>query len=250
MVSLIETQRLSYAVNGEAILKNIDFAIREGEIVTIVGPNGSGKTSLLRALIGAIEPTSGQLTRKKNLRIGYVPQKLGVDQTLPLTVERLVSLPARQSRELVNNALAAVGAGGLQRRQVVELSGGQLQRVLLARALINRPQLLVLDEATQSLDQVGQAAFFRIIAEKREELNCGVVMVSHDLHIVMSASDRVVCLNRHICCQGTPEAVTSEQQWQELFGVTNEGMFALYRHQHPQNSPNQSQNPTAATRDA
>ncbi|MCY4151074.1 MAG: metal ABC transporter ATP-binding protein [Aestuariivita sp.] len=249
-MKLIETRRLGYAVNGEEILTNIDFAIREGEIVTIVGPNGSGKTSLLRALIGAIEPTSGQVTREKNLRIGYVPQKLGVDQTLPLTVGRLLSLPTRKSRDHVNKALKSVGADGLQRRQVVELSGGQLQRVLLARALINRPQLLVLDEATQGLDQEGQSAFFRIIAKKREELNCGVVMVSHDLHIVMSASDRVVCLNRHICCQGTPEAVTFEQQWQDLFGVANEGMFALYRHKHQQDSPDQYQNPTAVAHNA
>ncbi|SFS46678.1 zinc transport system ATP-binding protein [Sulfitobacter marinus] len=231
-MSLISAQNLTIVLNGQTVLKNVNFSINRGEIVTIVGPNGSGKSSLLRALIGALTPASGTVTRADNLRIGYVPQKLQIDATLPLTVRGFLNLPHRQPRTVVENALKKAGVGDLAKRQMVDLSGGQFQRVLLARALLNAPDILILDEATQGLDQPGAAAFYRQIDDVRREMGCAVLMVSHDLHVVMAASDRVVCLNGHVCCEGTPEIVADAPEYRALFGTGTQGAFALYRHEH------------------
>jgi len=209
----------------------VDMEIRPGEIVTIVGPNGSGKSSLLKCLIGALVPNAGVVTRKKGLKIGYVPQKLSLDGAFPITVERFLRLKDGTAREVVE-IVARVGIEGLVERQLAELSGGQLQRVLLGHALIGRPDLLVLDEASQGLDQPAVAGFYRLIDEVRHEFGCAVLMVSHDLHVVMSASDRVLCLNGHICCEGTPTVVSEAPEYRRLFGLGTEGALALYRHEH------------------
>jgi len=229
---LISARGLALSLDGREVLRDVDLDVRPGEIITIVGPNGSGKSSLLRALIGAIRPARGQLTRKAGLRIGYVPQKLAIDPTLPMTVERFLSLPRRIDRTTARAALARTGAEGLALRQMTRLSGGQFQRVLLARALLARPELLLLDEATQGLDQPGAAAFYRLIEEIRGQLGCAIVMISHDLHVVMAASDRVLCVNGHICCEGAPELVASAPEYQALFGSGTQGTLALYRHEH------------------
>ena len=197
-----------------------------------MGPNGSGKTTLLRALIGAVAPFAGRVERARGLRLGYVPQRLAIDATLPLTVARFMRLPGRVSRAAVARALEEAGAAGLGARPVAALSGGQMQRVLLARALLERPDLLILDEPTQGLDQPGAAAFYRLVEAARARLGCAVLMVSHDLHVVMSASDRVVCLNGHVCCEGRPEAVASAPAYRALFGAGTGGALALYRHEH------------------
>jgi zinc transport system ATP-binding protein len=231
-MSLISTKNLTLVLDGQTVLKNVNIAINRGEIVTIVGPNGSGKSSLLRALIGALKPASGTVTRAEGLRIGYVPQKLQIDATLPLTVRGFLNLPHRHPRTVVENALKKAGVGDLAKRQMVDLSGGQFQRVLLARALLNTPDILILDEATQGLDQPGAAAFYRQIEDVRREMGCAVLMVSHDLHVVMAASDRVVCLNGHVCCEGTPEIVADAPEYRALFGTGTQGAFALYRHEH------------------
>lgn len=231
-MSLISTKNLTLVLDGQTVLKNVNIAINRGEIVTIVGPNGSGKSSLLRALIGALKPASGTVTRAEGLRIGYVPQKLQIDATLPLTVRGFLNLPHRHPRNVVENALKKAGVGDLAKRQMVDLSGGQFQRVLLARALLNTPDILILDEATQGLDQPGAAAFYRQIEDVRREMGCAVLMVSHDLHVVMAASDRVVCLNGHVCCEGTPEIVADAPEYRALFGTGTQGAFALYRHEH------------------
>ena len=231
-MSLVETRGLTVRIGRNHILDHVDFAIEKGEIVTIVGPNGSGKSTLLRALIGAVAPSEGEVTRAPGMRIGYVPQRLHIDPTLPMTVGRFLSLPRRQSAVDLRMALEAAGLPDLGGRQMGDLSGGQFQRVLLARALMEKPDLLILDEATQGLDQPGSAAFYRRIEEVRQEMGCAVLMVSHELHVVMSASDRVVCLNGHVCCEGQPEHVAQAEEYRALFGSGTQGALALYRHDH------------------
>lgn len=229
---LVTLTDVSVKHGGHQALSHVDLDVNAGEIVTIVGPNGSGKSTLLRAVIGAVKPDAGQIMRAGGVRIGYVPQKLQIDPTLPMTVERFLSLPRRHSRAEVTEALQNAGLQDLRKRQMTDLSGGQFQRVLLARALIEKPQLLLLDEATQGLDQVGSAAFYRQIEEVRSNMGCAILMVSHELHVVMSASDRVICLNGHVCCHGTPEIVASAPEYRALFGSGTQGALALYRHEH------------------
>lgn len=228
---LIEAQGLAAGPRARPILNDIDMAVRPAEIVTLVGPNGSGKTTLLRALIGAIRPSRGRVVRKRGLRIGYAPQRLHVDPTLPLTVARFLAL-GRGSRAELDHAAGRAGIARLVEAQVADLSGGELQRVLLARALTRRPELLILDEPTQGLDQPAEGAFYELLETVRDETGAAVLMVSHDLHVVMRASDRVICLNGHICCQGAPARVSEMPEYHALFGHGTRGALALYRHEH------------------
>ena len=231
-MSLIAVENLSVSYGANTVLKNVSLKLDPGEIVTIVGPNGSGKTSLFRAIIGATETTEGEITIQPGLKIGYVPQRLHIDPTLPITVERFMRLSERASADRCKGALEAAGVPDLFKRQMTQLSGGQFQRVLLARALLNQPDVLLLDEATQGLDQAGSAAFYRQIETVCRETGCAVLMISHELHVVMSASDRVVCLNGHVCCEGTPAVVASAPEYRALFGTGTGGALALYRHDH------------------
>ncbi|RLJ59340.1 zinc transport system ATP-binding protein [Litoreibacter meonggei] len=232
MNALVDFNNVNLKYGAQKVLEDVNISIAPGEIVTIVGPNGSGKSSLLRALIGALKPASGQISRAMGLRIGYVPQKLHIDPTLPMTVKRFLSLPVKISDTDASEALRRAGVPDLGSRQMSNLSGGQFQRVLLARALLHKPQLLLLDEATQGLDQPGSAAFYHHIEKVRDELNCAVLMISHELHVVMSASDRVICLNGHVCCEGKPDVVASAPEYRALFGSGTGGALALYRHDH------------------
>ncbi|MGR3541312.1 MAG: metal ABC transporter ATP-binding protein [Hasllibacter sp.] len=232
MSPLIEARGLRLQRDGRTVLSGTDFAIAPGEIVTVVGPNGSGKSSLVKALIGALDPARGTVRRAPGLRVGYVPQALSAGAALPITVRRFLSLPDPRTDAEAAEALAAAGAEGLEGRQLAALSGGQLQRVLLARALAGRPGLLVLDEATAGLDQPGAAAFYRTIERVRAATGCAVLLVSHDLHVVMAASDRVVCLNGHVCCEGAPHVVADAPEYRRLFGTGTGGALALYRHEH------------------
>ena len=231
-MSLIQVEDLSVRYGARTALSRVSLRVEPSEIVTIVGPNGSGKTSLLRAIIGAIKPLQGRVVQASSLKIGYVPQKLHIDETLPITVSRFLKLPGGVTAADIDYALTQAGVPELEKAQLSQLSGGQFQRVLLARALIAKPDLLLLDEATQGLDQRGSASFYQQIETVRQTTGCAVLMISHELHVVMSASDRVICLNGHVCCEGTPAVVASAPEYRALFGTGTGGALALYRHEH------------------
>jgi zinc transport system ATP-binding protein len=231
-MSLIAAEHVCVRYGADEVLHDITLSIDAGEIVTILGPNGSGKSTLLRTLLGIIPVAEGRILRQAGLRLGYVPQRLQIDRTMPITVRRFLSLPLRVSDLEAEAALDRVGMIGQGQAQMTALSGGQLQRVLLARALLANPEILMLDEPTQGLDQPGEAAFYRLIEEVRTKTGVAVLMVSHDLHVVMAASDRVICLNGHICCEGTPRVVSSAPEYRALFGLGTQGALALYQHEH------------------
>ena len=233
--SLIAADHICVRFGAEEVLHDISLSVKPGEIVTILGPNGSGKSTLLRALLGIVPSAEGRITRQPGLKIGYVPQRLTIDRTMPITTRRFLSLPTRVSDAAADEALSRTGMAGQGAEQMATLSGGQLQRVLLARALLGEPQLLMLDEPTSGLDQPGEAAFYRLIEEVRRDTGAAVLMISHDLHVVMAASDRVICLNGHICCEGTPRVVSSAPEYRALFGLGTQGALALYRHEHDHN---------------
>ena len=234
-MKLIEITDLSIRYGSKLVLQNINLSLADGEIVTIVGPNGSGKTTLFKAIIGTAPISAGKVKIKPNLKIGYVPQQLIIDKTLPITVERFLKVAQKTNVKTLANAMNLVGTEDLLTFQMNNLSGGELQRVLLARALIAQPDVLLLDEATRGLDQPGVASFYRMVDGIRKNTNCAVLMISHDLHVVMGASDRVICLNGHICCEGAPNSVASSPEYQALFGSDVDGTFALYRHHHGHN---------------
>ncbi len=229
---LIAARDLCIRYGAAQVLSDVTFAIEPAEIVTLIGPNGSGKSSLIRALMGAMPVSAGTVTRAPNLTIGYMPQSLSIDTAMPITVRRFLNLPQRRASEEIAAAANRTGLDTMLDRQLADLSGGQLRRVLLARAILTNPDILILDEPTQGLDQPGIGAFYRMLEELRSELGCAILMVSHDLHVVMSATDRVICLNGHICCQGRPEVVLRAPEYRALFGPGTGGTMALYRHEH------------------
>ena len=229
---LIEATNLSVRYGRNTVLKNIHLSINKGEIVTIVGPNGSGKTTFFKAIIGTAPISEGKVELKPHLKMGYVPQHLNIDRSLPLTVERFLNLARKKDDKSLEKAIEIVGTSNLLNHQITSLSGGQMQRVLLAKALINEPEILLLDEATRGLDQPGAAWFYQKIEKIRETTGCAIFMISHDLHVVMGTSDRVICLNGHICCQGPPQSVATSPEYKALFGSNIEGTFALYKHAH------------------
>lgn len=232
MSSLISLENISVSFGQRTVLAKVSLALQPGKILTLLGPNGAGKSTLVRVVLGLISPTQGKVTRHEQLRIGYVPQKIHLDATLPLTVERFMLLRRGVKRGDILPALKRVQAAQLLNAPLQKLSGGEMQRVLLARALLNQPQLLVLDEPTQGVDVNGQVALYDLIDQLRRELHCGVLMVSHDLHLVMAKTDEVLCLNQHICCSGTPEAVSQHPEFISMFGPRGAEQLAIYRHQH------------------
>jgi zinc transport system ATP-binding protein len=230
--ALISARGLGLERNGRPLLDGIDLDINKREIVTLIGPNGAGKTTLVRVLLGLEPPDRGEVRRRKNIRIGYVPQRFDVDAVIPMTVERFLKLGDEVSPARIGAILDEVGAGHTRQQQLSQLSGGELQRVVLARALLRDPDLLVLDEPVQGVDYTGEAELYNLIARLRDERGFGVLLVSHDLHIVMARSDRVVCLNRHVCCSGVPETVAQHPAYARLFGAEAARAFAVYRHHH------------------
>ncbi len=229
--ALIRLEGVGVRFAGQAVLQDVQLRVNPGQIVTLIGPNGAGKTTLVRAVLGLLKPDSGSVWRKAKLRIGYMPQKLHVDATLPLSVLRFLRLVPGVDRSSALAALNEVGAAQVLDSPLQGISGGELQRVLLARALLRKPELLVLDEPVQGVDVAGQAELYRLISQLRDRHGCGVLMVSHDLHLVMSATDQVVCLNRHVCCSGHPEQVSGDPAFVELFGQDAVSL-AIYHHHH------------------
>lgn len=229
---LVAAREVTVIRDGKRLLDRVTMTMTAAEIVTVIGPNGAGKTTLLRALMGLIAPSSGTVWRKPDLRIGYMPQRFAVDHTLPLAVGRFMTLTQRADTDKVRASLEETGAAHLINAQVATLSGGEFQRVMLARALLRQPDLLVLDEPTQGIDFAGEAEFYRLIGRIRDTRGCGILLVSHDLHVVFAASNRVICLNRHICCQGVPEDVSRHPAYARLFGPRDAATFGLYAHRH------------------
>ncbi len=229
---LIRATGLGIRRGGRWLIRDVSLSLAPGEAVTIVGPNGGGKSTLVKTLVGLFRPDAGTVTRQRRLSIGYMPQRLALDSTLPLPVHRLMTLTRRYPRAQVEAALARTGVAKLYAAPVTTLSGGELQRVLLARTILARPQVLVLDEPVQGVDYAGEASLYRLIGDLKTELACGVLMVSHDLHLVMARTDRVICLNGHVCCSGTPAHVTSNAEFQRLFGPRAADVYRVYHHQH------------------
>jgi len=229
---LVSLSNAGRRVAGRWLVRGVDLSVARGEIVTLIGPNGSGKSTTAKMALGILDPDEGEAARAKALRIGYVPQQLSVDWTVPLTVKRFMRLTARVAKPAIQDALASTGVAHLLNAEVPLLSGGEFQRVLLARAIVLRPELLVLDEPVQGVDFSGEIAIYELISNLRHELGCGVLMISHDLHVVMAATDKVVCLNGHVCCSGSPRVVAQSAEYRELFGLRAASALAVYEHDH------------------
>ncbi len=230
--SLLTARGLGVRGPSGWLIEGVDISVRKGEIVTLIGPNGSGKSTTVRALLGLIDADAGVIERAPKLSIGYVPQKLSIDWTLPLTVRRFMNLSARHSNHAVDAALDEVGIAEHAAAEVQGLSGGEFQRLLLARAMVGAPDLLVLDEPVQGVDPSGQIALYELIASLRQRHGCAILMISHDLHIVMAETDTVICLNGHVCCSGTPQSVSESPEYRMLFGPRAAEALAVYHHHH------------------
>ncbi|MGI9402863.1 MAG: ATP-binding cassette domain-containing protein [Rhizobiaceae bacterium] len=230
--SLIALNNAGMVRAGNWLVRGVTMTVEPGEIVTLIGPNGSGKSTTAKIALGVFEPDEGTAGQRVNLKVGYVPQRLAIDWTLPLTVGRFMRLTGDISRTEANDAMSATETLHLARAEVRTLSGGEFQRVLLARAMARKPELLVLDEPVQGVDFNGEIALYELIRNIRDELRCGVLLISHDLHIVMAATDRVICLNGHICCSGTPTTVASSAEYKALFGALAASGLAIYEHSH------------------
>jgi zinc transport system ATP-binding protein len=228
---LVSLKNLTVRFDERPVVDHVNLKIHRSDIFTIIGPNGAGKTTLIKAVLGIQKASSGQVSVKKNLVIGYVPQHLTLEATLPLSVKRFMLLSGQPLSEC-ESALARTGVGHLLNASVHHLSGGEKQRLLLARALARKPDLLVLDEPAQGVDINGQASLYDLIRQLRDELNCGVIMISHDLHLVMAATDKVICLNQHVCCSGHPADISHDPAFIETFGRPVAESLAVYHHHH------------------
>lgn len=233
--SLVSLENIEVSFNGQKALQNINLSIYPNSITTIVGPNGGGKSTLLKILLKLLSPNKGKVIHQKGLKIGYVPQKLHLEPSMPITVYRFLALKPHTTKEMINQALDLFSITHLTENSMQKLSGGELQRVLLARAILDRPQLLVLDEPMQGVDIIGQTELYQLLNKTRDLLNCAILMVSHDLNIVMANTDEVLCINKHICCAGSPEVITHDPSFIHFFGDQFARNVAFYSHKHKHN---------------
>ena len=229
---LLSAKGISKTLADRHILQNIDLEIQEGQIISLIGPNGAGKTTLVRVLLGLLTADLGNIYHRPKLRIGYMPQRLMIESTLPITVRRFLRLATPSFNDRIDATLQQLEISQLAEQQLISVSGGELQRVLLARALLRNPHLLILDEPAQGVDIAGQATLYALISKIRNQNGCGVLMISHDLHLVMSSTDEVVCLNHHVCCHGKPDQVSTDPAFLELFGAHVSTNLAVYTHHH------------------
>lgn len=230
--ALVSARGLAFSRHGRTILSGIDLDVRPGEIVTLIGPNGAGKTTLVKLVLGIETPDAGTVSMPPTTRIGYVPQRFEVQRAIPMTVAHFLALGHDASPAAVEAALKDVGAERTAHQQLSQLSGGETQRVLIARALLRNPNLLVLDEPARGVDYVGEADLYDLIGRIRDERKLGVLLISHDLHVVMAKSDRVICLNGHVCCSGQPETVAQHAEYARLFGPQASSTLGVYLHHH------------------
>lgn len=227
---LLSANNISYQRQGKQILNHINLALEQQQITTVIGPNGAGKSSLIKVLLGLEKANSGQVIRHPKLRLGYMPQKLQLDANLPITVARFLAFSGANTKDH-QAILHKLNIAELEKSLLDRISGGELQRVLLARALLRKPNLLILDEPVQGVDVAGQDELYQLFSQLRDEYQCGILMVSHDLHLVMSATDQVICLNQHICCSGHPNSIKTDPAYLSLFGQ-QKPLTSFYTHHH------------------
>ena len=231
-MSLVKFDGVGFSYQDKLVVHDISFTVEPGIFLTIVGPNGSGKTTILKLIIGAYNPTKGAIVRDADLRVGYVPQKLNVNDTIPIDVNCFLNLGRKFPSKKIQSIAEETGIAHLMKVPLLSLSGGQTQRVLYARALLAEPNLLIMDEATQGMDAEGEERFYRLVNDYRDRTNCAIIMVSHEMHVVSSFSNWVICLNGHICCQGEPSLIFEDEKFVELFGRFPQNELAYYPHKH------------------
>ena len=230
--TLVALDGAGISIANKWLVREVSMSVSAGEIVTLIGPNGSGKSTTAKLALGIMTPSEGSVYRRENARVSYVPQRLSIDWTMPLRVNRFISLTRFLEKKEIKRVLSMTETEHLYDAEVRTLSGGEFQRVLLARAIGKKPELLVLDEPVQGVDFSGEVALYALIKKISESLKCGILLISHDLHVVMSATDHVVCLNGHVCCSGSPVDVAKNKNYKELFGEQSSQLLSIYEHEH------------------
>ncbi len=232
---IAKLENIGLKIDRQQIIDKVSLQLKKGEITTLIGPNGGGKTSIVRILLGVLQPTSGTITKTEKIRIGYMPQKVTIDTTIPLTIADFLLLSAHKIafNDFTSSLISRLKLENILDKQIHDLSGGQLQKVLFLRSLMNQPDLLVLDEPTQYMDISATEEFYQILDEIRKTQNCAILLVSHDLHMVMQKTDFVFCVNHHVCCHGAPEDINNHPEYLSLFG--NRTNLAIYQHHHDHN---------------
>ena len=228
---LVKLKDAGFKMNDKWLVQGVSLQVEKGKIVTLIGPNGSGKSTTAKIALGIYKNIEGAVEKFTN-KVGYVPQKISIDWTLPLRVNDFMVLTENLKSEIIDEALSLTGVIHLKDKNLGDLSGGEFQRVLLARAISKKPDLLVLDEPVQGVDFTGEIALYELIKKISDELNCGILLISHDLHTVMSATDHVVCLNGHVCCSGSPTDVAKNDEYKALFGEQASQILSRYEHKH------------------